>query len=169
MISRYVKGRVAVYIDASNIYHSCKRLKWQVDYRKLHDYLAGELNLVSVSFYSAKDPNNQAQDRFLRIMENMGYRVRSKIVKFIKSESDPPGGFHKANCDVELTIDVDDLGGFDTLILASGDSDFKALIQRVKQERKWCLVISTKGHVAKELLDEAKFIDLKKLKTEIAR
>ncbi len=172
MISTYVKGRVAVYIDASNIYYSQKRLKWRIDYRRLLDYLRRETNLVGISFYTAKDPGSEAQRKFLDFLEIIGYRVRSKKVKFIRTptETQPEEGFHKGNLDVELTIDVmDDCSRFDTFVLVSGDSDFEALIKRMKAQGKWCVVVSTKGHVSKELLDEAKFMDFKKLKAEIGR
>ena len=71
--------------------------------------------------------------------------------------------------DVELTIDVlKNLPNFDTLVLLSGDSDFAALLDTAKEAKKRVIVMSTKGHVAKELLDRAKYINLKKLKEEIA-
>jgi len=75
----------------------------------------------------------------------------------------------KGNLDVELTIDVlGSIGNFDTLILLSGDSDFAPLLDAIKVQHKRVLVMSTKGHIAKELLDRAKYINLKKLKDFIA-
>ncbi len=35
MISRYVKGKTAVFVDASNIYFSQKSLGWKIDFKKL--------------------------------------------------------------------------------------------------------------------------------------
>lgn len=70
---------------------------------------------------------------------------------------------------MELTIDVlGNVNNFDTLILMSGDSDFAPLLDAIKTQHKRVLVMSTKGHVAKELLDRAKYINLKKLKDFIA-
>jgi len=172
MLSKYVKGRVAVYIDAANVHYSCKRLKWKIDYKKLLDYLKKETQLVGLSFYSAKDSSHLRQQKFLDFLEIIGYRVRSKEVKFIKTPdpSVPEVGFHKGNLDIELTIDVlDDCDTFDTLILVSGDSDFAPLLKKMKKMGKWCVVISTKGHIAKELIIEAKFIDFKKLKSQIEK
>jgi len=75
----------------------------------------------------------------------------------------------KGNLDVELTIDViKNMGSFDTLILLSGDSDFAPLLDTVKAAGKRVIVMSTKGHVAKELLERAKYVNLKNLKAEIA-
>jgi uncharacterized LabA/DUF88 family protein len=51
----------------------------------------------------------------------------------------------------------------------SGDSDFEALLKYLKRYYKRCLVISTKDHISIELIKQAKFIDLKKLKMEISQ
>ena len=60
------------------------------------------------------------------------------------------------------------VANFDTLVLMSGDSDFAALLDNVKKAGKRVIVMSTKGHVAKELLERAKYLNLKKLRGEIA-
>lgn len=52
-------------------------------------------------------------------------------------------------------------------VLLSGDGDFESLIKFLKSYNKYCLVISTKGHVSIELIRQAKFIDFKKLRNEI--
>ncbi len=49
----------------------------------------------------------------------------------------------------------------------SGDSDFASLVDELKARNKWAIVVSTRGHISKELLDRAKYIDLRKLKNEI--
>jgi uncharacterized LabA/DUF88 family protein len=54
-------------------------------------------------------------------------------------------------------------------LLFSGDSDFAPLLRHIKQYRKNSLVFSTKGHISKDLLNIAKFIDLKKLKPYIQK
>jgi uncharacterized LabA/DUF88 family protein len=60
------------------------------------------------------------------------------------------------------------IANFDTLVLMSGDGDFAALLDNVKEAGKRVIVMSTKGHVAKELLERAKYLNLKKLRGEIS-
>lgn len=95
--------------------------------------------------------------------------MRIKKVRFIKNYK--KGGFNlKGNFDVELTIDVvHDKGKFESFLLFSGDGDFAALIKYLKIYRKRCLVFSTKNHVSIELLKQAKYINLKKLKKFISK
>lgn len=69
---------------------------------------------------------------------------------------------------MELTIDaVHNRDNFQSFILFSGDSDFEALLKYMKTYKKNCIVVSTKDHVSIELLKQAKFVDLKKLRKEI--
>ena len=167
MISKFAKGRVYVFIDAANILYSQQTLRWRVDYKKLKEYFEKECDLKRMYFYTGRVGENHKQNSFLKKLESSGYEVRAKEVKRIKISRSAYEW--KGNLDVELTIDVlGNIGNFDTLILMSGDSDFAPLLDAVKIQRKRVLVMSTKGHVSKELLDRAKYINLKKLKDFIA-
>ncbi len=167
MIRNFVFGRTFVFIDAANILYSQQSLHWKVDYTKLKKYIESECNLQGVYFYTGRVGNNEKQNSFITKLENLGYIVKAKEVKRIRLEDDT---FEwKGNLDVELTIDVlGNISKFDTLILMSGDSDFAALVDAVKAQKKRVIVMSTKGHISKELIDRAKYINLKKLKDLIA-
>jgi len=51
----------------------------------------------------------------------------------------------------------------------SGDSDFAAVLDVVKKRGKRVIVMSTKGHISKELLNRAKYVNIKKLETVIKK
>jgi len=168
MIEKFIKGKVYVFIDASNIYHSFKKLGWKIDFLQLKGYFEKNTDLGKIYFYTAYDPEHLKQRKFLDFLEIIGYIVRTKKVKFIKDLSLEEGGFHKGNLDVELTIDaVDNRDEFQSFVLFSGDSDFEALLKYMRAHRKNCIVISTRDHVSVELLRQAKFIELKKFRREI--
>ena len=118
--------------------------------------------------YSGRDEKNSGQAKFLDMLEINGYIVRTRVVKKIK---DHKGGYKwKNNLDMALAFEMDDLiDKYDTAILMSGDSDFDIPIDRIKKARRRIIVMSTRGHIAKELLERAKFIDLRKLKNEISQ
>lgn len=165
MFQEYVVGRTVVFIDASNIYHSQRQLGWRIDLQKLIDVLRASLDCFGVYYYLAFDPEHKGQKQFIDFLEIAGYVVRKKPIKFIKDVRVDRGGYHKGNFDVELTIDaVDNRDLYDSVILFSGDSDFEALIKYLKKYKKRCIVVSTKGHISIELIKQAKFIDLKKLR-----
>lgn len=170
MIRKYVKGNTYVFIDASNIYHSQKELKWRIDFLKLKEYFQNNTMLDNIYYYTAYDPEYIKQPKFLDFMEIVGYVVRKKRVKFIKDDNFKKGGFHKGDLDVDLTIDaVHNRDNYQTFILLSGDSDFEPLIKYLKSYGVKCIVISTKGHISIELIKQAKFINLKKLKKYIRK
>lgn len=167
MVGQFAKGRVFVFVDAANILYSQQTLHWRVDYEKLKEYFGKERDLKEIYFYTGRVGENHKQNSFIQKLEKIGYIVKAKEVKRIKvSKSNYEW---KGNLDVELTIDVlGNINNFDTLILMSGDSGFAPLLDAVKARHKRVLVMSTKGHVAKELLERAKYVNLKKLKDWIS-
>jgi len=167
MIKQFVKGKVCVFIDAANILYSQQTLGWRVDYKKLKKYFESECDLCGIYFYTGQVGADDKQNSFLKKLEQFGYVVKAKEVKRIKISKSAYEW--KGNLDVELTIDVlGNINNFETLILMSGDSDFAPLLDAVKARHKRVLVMSTKGHISKELLDRAKYVNLRKLKDFIA-
>ena len=167
MIKQFVKGKVCVFIDAANILYSQQTLGWRVDYKKLKGYFESECDLRGIYFYTGRVGADNKQNSFLKKLEQFGYLVKAKEVKRIKISKSAYEW--KGNLDVELTIDVlGNINNFETLVLMSGDSDFAPLLDAVKARHKRVLVMSTKGHISKELLDRAKYVNLRKLKDFIA-
>lgn len=165
-IKKYGKNRVNVFVDASNIYFSQKKIKWQIDFEKFLQYFKTEFNLKTIFYYTARDKSSLKQNKFLLFMEKTGYVIRSKNIKFIKNKQDGKDGFYKGNLDVELTIDVlETKDQYDTLILVSGDSDFEPLLELMKVKyNKKCLVMSAKHSISIELIKCARFINIGKLR-----
>lgn len=153
-----------MFIDAENLFYSQRTLGWKISYEKLIIYFKKECgDDVKCFVYSGRDENNTKQSKFFDMLEINGYIVRTKVVKKIRSHD----GIYrwKSNLDIELAFEmVDTKDKYDTAILISGDSDFSTPIDRIKQAGKQIIVISTRGHIAKELLIRAKFVDLRKIK-----
>lgn len=90
----------------------------------------------------------------------------AKEVKFIRTKDGKQ--IPKGNLDIELALDTFRFKDtYDTLLLFSGDSDFAYLLDLLKKHNKKTLVFSTRGHVSRELLERAKYIDLQKLRNFI--
>lgn len=161
MIGQFVKGKAAVFIDAANIFYSQRTLGWRIDYAKLAEYLKKETNLDGLYYYTGKVGALEKQVSFINKLKACGYRVTAKEVKMIKipnSQSVPKGSL-----DVELALDAYRFREqFDTLVLFSGDSDFAYLLYLLKQDGKQVVVVSMRRHVAKELIERAKYVPLSK-------
>ncbi|MDZ4299873.1 MAG: NYN domain-containing protein [Candidatus Sungbacteria bacterium] len=170
MLSQFIKGKVYVFIDAENVFYSQRTLGWRVSYEKLMQYFKKECGKDTKCFiYKGVDESNAGQRKFLDMLSIAGYIVRTKTVKIIKDEKSGTEEW-KGNLDMELAFEMDDMKEkYDTAILLSGDSDFSVPIDRIKKAGKRIIVVSTRGHIARELLERAKYIDLRKIKNEIAQ
>jgi len=181
MMESFIHGRVFVFIDppslsapapsygwagAANILYSQQTLGWRMDYTKLKKYLDAECDLQGVYFYTGHVGSNDKQQSFLQKLRGLGFYVRSKEVKRIKTGMNTY--VFKGNLDVELAVDaILHLEDYDTLILMSGDSDFAYLLDIAKERKKCVAVMSSKNHISIELLQRAKYINLSKLRPYI--
>lgn len=168
MIKQFVKGKTAVFIDAANVFYSERSLGWRIDYERLAKYLRRNVSVAGLYYYTGIMEKNEKQRAFLKKLESFGYIVTAKEVKFIKQ---PSGAFtSKGSLDVELALDAYmQRNQFDTCVLFSGDSDFAYLLDVLKREGKNVVVVSTRGHISKELVMRAKYIPLQKLRKIIER
>lgn len=166
MVGQFTSGRTYVFVDAANILYSQQTLRWKIDYKKLKEYFEKECDLRAIYFYTGKVGENHKQNAFLEKLKSFGYQVRAKEVKRIKLSRNTYEW--KGNLDAELIIDVlKNSNSFDTCILMSGDSDFAPLLDELREQRKRVIVMSTKGHISRELLERAKYVNLRKIKDEI--
>lgn len=161
--------KAAVFIDAANVIYSQRTLKWQIDFKKLMDYFKENYQLDNVFFYFAYLKDDKKQQSFFGKLRQWGYRIKTKEVKLIRQNDGTI--LKKGNLDVELTIDAaKDLRFYSTAILMSGDSDFHALVKYLQSKNKKVVVISSKGHVAFELLKAAdKYINFNNLRGSVER
>lgn len=160
---------VVVFIDAANLIYSQKSLGWKIDLEKFIHFFRSNYKTKRVYYYYAYQRADKNQQRFFKKLEEWNYKIRTKEVKIIKQKDGTT--FKKGNLDVDLTIDaVKSLDSYDKAILVSGDSDFTSLVKYLRFRKKSVVVISTKGHVAFELIRAAnKYINLNSLKNEIER
>lgn len=72
------RGRVAIFIDGSNLFYAALQLGIEIDYTKLLRRLTGTSRLLRAFFYTGVDRTNEKQQGFLLWMRRNGYRVISK-------------------------------------------------------------------------------------------
>lgn len=144
-------GRLLVMIDAANLEKSAQSLNKRVHYSHLKRFFQNSKELQEIRFYTAVF-NNRGHNDFIMSLKRKGYKLITKPLKIINDKVD--GSTHrKANFDVEIAFDARDMAHtYDTLILFSGDSDFNYLIQKLREMGKKVIVLSTRYHVAKELV-----------------
>ena len=166
-LSKFIKGRVYIFIDAANILYSQKTLKWRISYIKLIKYFQQECRDLGLNFvFIGKFDNNSAQQKFLDMLKINGYIVKTKPIKNIKLNDNKIR--NKADMNVEMSFEIfDQASNYQTAILLTGDSDFAFIVKRIKKMGKQVIIMSTKGHISIELIRLAKYIDFKKLKSKL--
>lgn len=147
----HLHGRVAVFIDAANIIHCYKDTGWKIDLKKLKKYFEAKCTLVGIYYYSAYFEESQKQTSCFEMLSRKGFIMRTKKIRKINNGD---GTFTlKGNCDTDIVVDaVSMVGKYDTAVIMSGDSDFVSLVNLIRGQKKKVIVISTRGHVAKDLV-----------------
>lgn len=159
------RGRIAIFIDGSNLFYAALQLGIEIDYTKLLCRLTGGSRLLRSFFYTGVDPTNEKQQGFLLWMRRNGYRVITKELIQL------PDGSKKANLDVEIAVDMIALVGcYDTAILVSGDGDLAYAVDAVSYRGIRVEVVSLRSMTSDSLINVAdRYIDLDSFKEDIQK
>ncbi|HOX54627.1 MAG TPA: NYN domain-containing protein [Candidatus Omnitrophota bacterium] len=158
-------GKVAVFIDAANIIHCYEDTGWKIDLKKLKVYFENKCTLIGIYYYSAFFEESTTQKSFFEMLSRKGYILRVKKIR--KITNDDGTITLKGNCDTDIVVDaVSIMKNYDTAVIMSGDSDFISLVNLLKGQKKKVVIISFRGHVAKDLIAAANYyVDIGKFKT----
>ena len=159
------RGRVAIFIDGSNLFYAALQLGIEIDYTKLLYRLTGGCRLLRAFFYTGVDRTNEKQQGFLLWMRRNGYRVISKDLVQL------PDGSKKANLDVEIAVDMMSLvGSYDTAVLVSGDGDLAYAVNAVSYRGVRVEVVSLRSMTSDSLINVAdRYVDLDTVKEDIQK
>lgn len=159
------RGRVAIFIDGSNLFYAALQLGIEIDYSKLLFRLTGGSRLLRSFFYTGVDRTNEKQQGFLLWMRRNGYRVIAKDLIQL------PDGSKKANLDVEIAVDMMALvGSYDTAVLVSGDGDLACAVDAVSYRGARVEVVSLRSMTSDSLINVAdRYIDLDQIKEDIQK
>jgi uncharacterized LabA/DUF88 family protein len=156
------KNAISVFIDASNLWQAQKAKGRFLNYEKLTAYIQERFNGTSITvFYYTAYPKEGTRAYsvagkhafYTYLKKGLGFVVRKKELKQISVVSEHGEAIQeKGNMDVEMTIDaVHHCNSIDTAILFTGDSDFQALIQYLRNNGKKVFVFSSKHNISQEL------------------
>ncbi len=159
------RGRVAIFIDGSNLFYAALQLGIEIDYAKLLCRLTSGSRLLRSFFYIGVDCANEKQQSFLLWMRRNGYRVITKaLIQF-------PDGSKKVDLDIEIVVDMIALADFyDTAILVSGDGDLTYAVEAVSYRGVQVEVVSLRSMTSDSLINVAdRYIDLDTIKEDIKK
>lgn len=153
---KHKNQRVAVFIDAQNLYHSARSLfGGRVNFKNLLLTAIGGRQLIRAFGYVIRTKTGEEKP-FFEALIKLGIETREKdLQEFF-------GGAKKADWDVGLAVDAIRTAEIvDTIVIACGDGDLIPLVEYLKNQGRRVEIIafgrSTSGKL-KEICDE--FVDL---------
>jgi uncharacterized LabA/DUF88 family protein len=148
--------RVAMLVDAQNLYHSAHSLySRNIDYSALLEEGVAERELVRAIAYVIR-ADSPDEERFFDALVDIGFETK---IKDIKTFGD---GSKKADWDVGMSLDAVTLASHvDTVVLCTGDGDFSRLCSHLRHEGVRVEVMAFRESTADELVEAADaFLDL---------
>ncbi|WP_254861991.1 NYN domain-containing protein [Halovivax gelatinilyticus] len=148
--------RVAVLVDAQNLYHSAQSLHSRnIDYASLLDAAVGDRQLTRAIAYVIR-ADSPEEESFFDALVDIGFETKIKDIKRF------PDGSKKADWDVGMSLDAVTLANHvDSIVLCTGDGDFSRLCSHLRHEGVRPEVMAFESSTAEELIEEAdSFVDL---------
>lgn len=171
----YTEEKVAIFIDGSNLYAAARSLEFDIDYKKLLEWIASQGRLVRAFYYTALIDDHEYSP-IRPLVDWLDYNGYSMVTKPTKEFIDAQGRKKiKGNMDIELAIDMMEMAdNVDHIMLFSGDGDFRRLIEAVQRKGVRVTIVSTikssPPMVADELRRQADhFLELEVLAPHIQR
>jgi len=171
----YPEEKLAVFIDGANLYAAAKNLEFDIDYKRLLNWISAQSRLVRAFYYTAL-LEDQEYSPIRPLIDWLDYNGYTMITKPAKEFTDQTGRRKiKGNMDIELAIDMMEIAAHvDHIVLFSGDGDFRRLVESVQRRGVRVTVISTTRTQPPMMADELRrqadhFVDLVDLAEFIER
>lgn len=156
-IIKHPEQRVAIFIDAQNLYHSAKHLyKAKVNFGEVLKTAVSDRSLIRAIAYVITTESGEEKG-FFEALEKLGIETKTKDLQVFY------GGAKKADWDVGLAVDAIKLAAkVDAVVICSGDGDFVPLVTYIQNKEGCQVEIITFGKSASSRLKEVAddFIDL---------
>ncbi|MGY8637563.1 NYN domain-containing protein [Bradyrhizobium sp. 14AA] len=169
-------GKIALFIDGSNLYATSKALGFDIDYKRLLGEFQSRGTLLR-AFYYTTVIEDQEFSSIRPLIDWLDYNGYTVVTKLTKEFVDATTGRRKVkgSMDVDLAVSAMELAEHvDQIVLFSGDGDFRSLVEALQRRGVRVTVVSTLSTqppmVADDLRRQADtFIDLADLKPTVGR
>ena len=142
--------RVAVLVDAQNLYHTAQSIySRNIDYTALLEEAVEDRELTRAIAYVIRADADE-EESFFDALVDIGFETR---IKDIRTFAD---GSKKADWDVGISLDAVTLANHvDTIALCTGDGDFTRLVRHLQHEGVRVEIYCFEESMAESLADAA--------------
>ena len=139
---------------------------WNINWENLKKYFLESWDIREIRYYTGIKEDDEKMKGFLKYLSYLDFIPVTKTLKIIKIGPDHPlykvhhyREMHKSNFDVEMTTDIltelltgrDNPDHIKEIIIMSGDSDFKYLINVLRKHGVGTTVVASKSTLSWEL------------------
>lgn len=161
-------SRIAIFIDDPNFKAATEGLGVRIDFYRLLNELQrqGHVTTVLKIYFDDNPILPRVENRFRIFMEDIGFENISVPLKVYGRGGQLNGRFYKSHTDQWIVVDIMEhllYDDFDTLFLFSGDSDYRRVLEKVREHGKQVVVVSSQRTLAVDLLDVAEILLLEDL------
>ena len=158
------KERTILIVDFSNVEKWKQSLGWDIGIRELGNlakHFSGKEPLRRFYYGSDYGPKEK-ETKLLPWSKSMltkadmnGFKVVTKRVKYMPSETNPKGYDVKCDLDVEMTVDlIKERDNYDTIVVFSGDGDLYCALKYLHDTYdKECCIFGARNHIGREIAD----------------
>lgn len=171
----YPQEKLAIFIDGANLYGAAKGLQFDIDYKRLLELFARKGILVRAFYYTAV-AEDQEFSPLRPLVDWLDYNGFAVVTKPLKEFTDAQGRRRvKGNMDIEIAVDMLELADkVDHVVLFSGDSDFRRLVEAVQRKGVRVSVVSSVRSSPPMVADELRrqcdqFLELAEIAPEFTR
>jgi uncharacterized LabA/DUF88 family protein len=167
--------KVAIFVDAANIFFIQKKNGWFIDFEKFKEYCKRFGELTVALYYTAMPLFTDVEKiskyrRFKSALIHIGYNVIDKEVKSIEDKTTGKI-ILKGNLDIELVMGmITNKDRYGVAVLLGGDCDYLPVIKYLRDNGKSVICLGKKEWTSEELFNHInEFIDINSLKTYIEK
>ena len=160
-----------LFVDNDNLFSMLKFLgDWRIDFAKFLNYLLLETDSdeIKAFFYVSKEKcESYKKKNYMSVIRELGAEIIG-IPLTLKYFDDTVRSI--CNADIAIATDMMDYQRhFGSLVLASGDGDYKYPLEKLARKGKEIYIVSNMNSISQKFINNALFkvIDLEEVRPEI--
>lgn len=167
----YHNDKTMVFVDGAYLYAISRSLDFDIDYRKLLEWMGARGQLMRACYYTVL-PEDQDYSPIRPLVDWLNYNGYSVVTKPIKED---PNRRRKPDMNIELTVDAMNCADkIDHVLIFSGDAELSYLIEGLQRKGVRVTVFGTIQAASMVTSDELRrradhFFEMEDMIDEIGR
>jgi uncharacterized LabA/DUF88 family protein len=168
-------NRVAIFVDAGNMFYAQKEMGWWIDWRRVFEYFTNNCELYGAYYFTATPPAERSEQLkkyrgYKNFLIKTGYKVIDKEVRVI-TDSVTGKTKLKGNLDVELVFNMMvSPDQWDEAVVFGCDVDYEPIFIHLRNIGKRIKVVGFNKMTSLDLINSASdYIELSDIKHKIGK